>query len=204
MTAALSIRNLVKEYVRGKRVLDGITLDIRARGPHRGHRPLRHRQVDAASLHQPPGRARPRARSSSAASDIAKLARQGAAPGAPPDRHGVPGIQPRGAPDRDGEPALRAAWATCRPFKAWLRRFPQARHRPRVRAARPGGARGLRQPARRRALRRPAPARGHRARGDAAAASCCSPTSRPRRSIRRPRSRSWSSCATSAASTASR
>ena len=40
-------------------------------------------------------------------------------------------------------------------------------------------------------LRRPAPARRHRARGDAAARSCCSPTSRPPRSTRRPRSRSW-------------
>ena len=32
MTAALSIRGLVKEYVPGKRVLDGITLDFAPSG----------------------------------------------------------------------------------------------------------------------------------------------------------------------------
>ena len=32
MTAALSVRGLVKEYVRGKRVLDGITLDVEPEG----------------------------------------------------------------------------------------------------------------------------------------------------------------------------
>ncbi len=50
------IRNLRKEYRAGQPVLRDVSLDRRGPRPHRDHRPVRHRQVDADPLHQPPGR----------------------------------------------------------------------------------------------------------------------------------------------------
>jgi hypothetical protein len=96
-----------KEYVPGKPVLRGIDLD-RAGGDHRHHRPLRHGQVHADPLHQPPGGA-DGGRDPAAWRGPACRCAGRAAPRAAADRHGLPGIQPGRAADGDGERALRAA-----------------------------------------------------------------------------------------------
>ena len=117
--------------------------------------------------------------------------RPGAAPGAAAHRHGVPGVQPRRAADRDGEPALRPA-RLRRGVEGVAAALPARRHRARRSSCSTPSA----SPA----SRSGAPTRSPAASGSASASrarSCSSPTSswptsRPRRSIRRPRSRSWS------------
>ena len=79
------------------------------------------------------------------------------------------------------------------PFKAWLRRYPQAD----IDAAfellddgRPGATSRTVAPTRSSGGQRQRV--GHRAGASCSSRSCCSPTSRRPRSTRRPRSRSWS------------
>ena len=123
--------------------------------------------------------------------DLASLRGHGAAPGAPADRHGVPGVQPGRAPDRDRERAVRPAR-----LRAGLARLaaqiPGRRHRSRLPSARCGRAWRFRHPARRPAVGRPAPARRHRPRADAGARSDPGRRADLLARSRRPRSRSWS------------
>ena len=105
---SLVIRNLRKEYRAGAPVLDDISLDHRGPRHHGDHRSVRHRQIDADPLHQPPGRSDrgrdPVPRRRSRASSRGRAAARGAAA----HRHGVPGIQPGRAPVGDRERAVRA------------------------------------------------------------------------------------------------
>ena len=170
MSDALIIRRLSKAYVPGKPVLHDIDVEIAARRHHRDHRAVGHRQEHADPLHQPSrradvGRDPVRRHATSRA-----LSRRGAAPCAPADRHGVPGIQPGRAPDGDGEPAVRPPGLRVAVARV-AAQVSAGRHRARASTARHRGPRGLRQPARRCAVRRPAAARRHRARRHAAAAT---------------------------------
>src|SRR5262249_30300260 len=118
-------------------------------------------------LHQPLGR-------SDCGGDPVPRPRLGAADGprashrAPPDRHGVSGIQSGRATLGHRKRAMRPP-RLCAGLACVAAQVPCIGYRPGLPAARCGGTGRSRHPARRPALRRPAPARRHCARADAGA-----------------------------------
>ena len=192
MSTSLRISGLVKEYRAGRPVLNGIDLEVAGQGPDRHHRPLGHRQEHAPALHQPADRADRGEITLRSGQDSVDLARvRGAALRRARRRIGMV-FQEYNLVERLTvmENLLTGRLGYTSAFKAWTRRFeprtsstPTGCWTPWAWRASPTSA-----PTRCRA----ASQRVGIARALMQRRSCCWPTSRPRRWIPRPRSRSWS------------